>query len=544
MNNRRRLMFALVAIFIVGAMVAFAACAPETEPEEEPVEPDEPEELEPQKGGVVSIAVGGDPHSLDYHLQSDWVSRQALQPMFESLLYYDENEELQPMLAEDWDYSEDGMTFTFYLREDVKFHDGTDFNAEAVKFNFDRILDPEVDSRHLPTFEPYLDEVEVVDEYTVRFHLLEPWGDFLGQVTWSSMMQSPTAIEEMGDDYANNPVGTGPFMFDEYEPDSHIDYVRFEDYWGGEPYLDGIRIRVIPEASTRVVELEAGTLDMAYGVEAKDVARLEDAGVIVEERSTATYQTLAVSLPDGPVAERDVRRAVAHAIDRQTIIDEILDGAAEISRAGVPSDSPYYSENVPELEYDPEKAKQLLEDAGWELDNGIRYKDGEKLEMDILTSDAEQRVLISEIMQEQLSRIGFDADVTTLEWGAYLDAMRAGDYHVSYWSLATYAHELGTGTMNLRSDAHWNVSGIYEHPELAEVSERIDEIVEEVAVTVDVERRAELLEEFQMMVVEEVLFVPMWHVLSHNPVQPWVHGYELNNYNIFWMRDAWIEDTD
>jgi len=522
--------WALVIILGLG-MLVFAACAPD----EEAADPD-------REGGVVSIAVGGDPHSLDYHLQSDWVSRQALQPMFEPLLYYDEEEELQGMLAVDWDHDEDGMTYTFELREGVTFHDGTEFNAEAVKHNFDRILDPDADTRHYDTFEPYLEDVEVIDELTVQFNLKEPWADFLGQMTWSSHIQSPTAIEEKGDAYAESPVGTGPFKFDEFEPDSHIKYTRFDDHWDGPPHLDGVEVRIIPEASTRVIELEAGTLDMAYGVEAKDVARLEDAGVVVEERSTATYQTVYKNLAKAPTDDPDVRKAIARAIDRDIIIEQVLDGAALKSRAGVPDLSPFYSDNVPMVEYDPAEAESILEDAGWTMEDGVRTRDGEELEIIILTSDAEQRVLISEIIQEQLREIGIDAEIHTLEWGAYLDAMLAGDYNISYWSLATYAHELGTGTMNLRSDAYWNVSHITDNPDLAEVSGRIDEIIEDVAVTVDTDERAAMLEEFQMMVYDYQLFTPMWHVLSHNPVQPWVQGYELYNYNIFWMRDAWVEE--
>lgn len=175
--------------------------------------------------------------------------------------------------------------------------------------------------------------------------------------------------------------------------------MRNDDYWGGKPLLDGIKVRIIPEASTRIIEVEAGNVDLAYGIPPKEVQRLEDAGVNIETRTTASFQLVSINLADGPTAELAVRKAIARAIDREVIIDEVLDGAAEKSRAGVPSASPYYHEDVPMIEYDPEEAAQLLEEAGWKLgDDGIRYRDGEPLKLKILTSDSEERVLISQIL--------------------------------------------------------------------------------------------------------------------------------------------------
>ncbi len=533
--NWRRTCRGIVVLIMILAMLILAACAPDEEVE--PVE--EPDERE---GGVLVIGLGADPVSLDYHLMSCWPSRQAIHYMYDPLLRMDEDEELEAMLATSWEIAEDGLAYTFYLREDVKFHDGTRFDAEAVKFNFDRILDPDVGSLHLSRWEPYIDSIEVVDDFTVTFHLKDIYVDFLEQMTWSSHILSPAAVEEHGEDFALHPVGTGPFVFDEYVPDSHINYVRNDDYWGGATYLDGVTVRIIPEASTRIIELEAGNIDAVHGVEPKDVERLEAAGLVVERRVTPSFQMLALNLADGVTAEWAVRRAIGHAVDRQLIVDQVLLGAADLSRAGVAEASPFYTEDVPEIELDPAKAEQLLDEAGWILgEDGIRRKDGEPLEVVILTSDSELRVLYSEIIQEQLNEIGFDAEIVSLEWGTYLDAIRAGEYHVSWWSLGGFAHRIGYGTANLKSDAYWNVSQIARQPALAEVSERVDELVDLMLITIDYDERTELVHEFQRLSQEHQLKVWLWHGHSHPVVQPWVKDYEFFNYSIFWLHNAWLD---
>ncbi len=539
----------LLVVMMLAAMVFLAACGQEAEVEdpdepETPADPvDEAEEDEgPKEGGVLVIGLGADTVSMDYHLMSCWPSRQAIQYMYDPLLRLDQDEELQPILATSWEAVDDGLAYVFHLRDDVTFHDGTRFDAEAVKFNFERILDPEVGSLHLSRWDEHIESIEVLDDFTVKFNLFDIYVDFLEQMTWSSGILSPTAVEAAGEDFARNPVGAGPFMFKEYVPGSHIDYVRFDDYWGGTPYLDGLKVRIIPEASTRVIETEAGNLDMVYGVEPKDIPRLEDAGVLIEDRVTPSYQMVALNLADGPTAELEVRRAIARAIDVQLIIDEVLLGAAEVSRAGVPSASPFYHADVPMPEFDVAEAEQILDGAGWVMgDDGIRHKDGEPLEIIILTSDSELRVLYSQIIQEQLNRIGFDAEIVSLEWGTYLDAIRAGEYHVSWWSLGGFAHRIGTGTGNLHSDTYWNVSQIARQPALAEVSQQVDDIIDTVLETVDYSKRVELIGEFQQIAYDHQLKFWLWHGISHNPVQPWVQGYHLYNYNIFWLEDAWLD---
>jgi peptide/nickel transport system substrate-binding protein len=521
-------------VFLIAMLVVLTSGCPQR-PVAEPVDA-------PKEGGTLVVAVAGSPVSLDPHLQRDWISRQAIFYMYDTLVWIDENEEIQPALAESWEIAPDGLSITFRLRQDVKFHDGTPFNAEAVKFNYDRMLDPAFNSRNLATLKPIIASVEVVDEYTVRFNLKRIDVNFLGEASWSSKMVSPEAVRRLGADFAANPVGTGPFRFGAFVPDSHLEVVRNEEHWRGRPYLDGIRVRFMPEASARIIELEAGTVDVVYGIPAKDVARLEQAGIPIERRNVPGFQMLALNLARGPAAELAVRKAIARAIDRQVIVDQVLAGRAELSRAGVSQVSPFYHADVPMVEYKPSEAERLLDQAGWVRGaDGIRRRGDAVLKVNVVTSEHEERVLISQIVQEQLGRIGFQAEVVTLEWGAYLAAMRAGEYDVSFWSLGGFAHRISDGSANMQSDAHWNVSQIIKQPALAEIARRIDQIIIGAGQTVDDRTRFDMLREFQVLSQEHQLKVWLWHAEGLNAIRPVVRDFRLYNYSLIWLDKAWLD---
>ncbi len=462
--------------------------------------------------------------------------------MYDTLVWIDENEDIQPALAESWEIASDGLSIVFRLRQDVKFHDGTPFNAEAVKFNYDRMLDPAFNSRNLAILQPIIASVDVVDAYTVRFNLKRVDVNFLAEASWSSKMVSPEAVRLHGAEFAANPVGTGPFRFGSFEPDSHLELVRNDDYWGGRPYLDAVRVRFMPEASARIIELEAGTVDIVYAIPAKDVARLEAAAIPIEKRNVPGFQMLALNLARAPTSELAVRKAIALAINRQVIIDQVLAGRAELSRAGVSRVSPFYHDDVPMIQHDPAAAERLLDQAGWVRGaDGIRRRGGVALKAEIATSEHEERVLISQIVQEQLGRIGFQANVVTLEWGAYLAAMRAGNYDVSFWSLGGFAHRSSDGSANMQSDTHWNVSQILHQPELAEISRRIDEIIITAGKTVDDRTRFDMLREFQVLSQDHQLKVWLWHMEGLNAIRPVVRDFRLYNYSLIWLDRAWLD---
>lgn len=483
---------------------------------------------QPKRGGVMVITNEQNPVSLDPQFIHDVGSSRAILHMYDPLLRLTPENEIEPWLAEHYEASPDGMVYTFHLRRGVKFHDGTSFNAEAVKFNFERHMDPAVNTRHHTYVSRYVDRVEAVDEHTVKIYLKELDVDFPLVITAHGYhMISPTAVRTHGADFAQNPVGTGPFKFKSFEPDSHLEMVRNDEYWDGAPYLDGLRIRIIPEANVQILEAEAGNVDFAFSVQAKDVARLQSAGLVVVNRPVPTATFISMNLADGPTTELAVRRAIARAVDRDAIITSLLRGYGTMSRGGVPEGWPRHHTDVPMDPYDVAEAGRILDEAGWKLGaDGIRYRDGQPLRVNVLSTQLERALsygLMNQIIQESLTKIGIAAELRTLEWGAYLNEFRAGTWHVTF-----HAHNFSSPRAMFGAvidpDGYWNVNqhGKATDPTLAQVADRIREIYRLQATTLDDQQRYGQWHEAQMLVQQHQLLSWLVHWEALYAIQPWV----------------------
>jgi len=515
---KNRILVMSFAILLILSVVAVSSTAP--------VEP--PVVEEPVKGGTLTIAISASPVSLDIHRTADWISTQATFDLFERFFTVDEEHGLRPLLVESWEAAEDGMSFTFHLREGVLFHDGTPVTAEAVRWNFERFLDPKLRAPRAPAWID-LERVEVIDKYTVVFHMATPkvpgpflkWDFFIG-----TCLISPRSVE-LGYDPAVHPVSAGPFKFVEYIPDHHLVLKRFDDYWAGAPYLDRVVVRIIPEAATRRIEMEAGTIDVLLAVEPKDVARYEALGIRVVSGPAPSWQMLAVNLARPPFDELAVRRAVAYAIDREIIIEVAYYGHAVLSTAYTHPASWHLHPDLEPIPFDPERAIQILEEAGWVMGrDGVRVRNGERLSIRFITSVHELRVLITEIVQAQLAAVGFEAEIAIMDWAAYLSAMRAGDYDISFWSLAG-SHFEPLQHPNLHTRDHWNVFQMPHNPALAELQSRVDTIIDESRIALERERQLELSHKFQEMMLKYLFIIPLSHANRLTAIQPWVRDLEI-----------------
>jgi peptide/nickel transport system substrate-binding protein len=512
------------------------------EPADDADEEDEEDEEEADdtsadvgEGGEIVIATTANPSSMDLLYRTNWINYHTSHHMYDPVIHLAEDETPEPWLAEDWEVSDDGLLYTLHLREDVSFHDGEHFDAEAMKFTFDRqINDPETQSysRLVDTVE----SVDVVDDYTVEISLQELRVTFLidSIAAWQSFPVSPAAVEELGEDFELRPVGTGPFRFQEFEPDSHVVMVRNEDYWNGAPYIDSVRIRIIPEPSVHTFELESESVDISFGVPIDDLSYVEnDLGLIIDRQVTPNAQFVSLNLADGMTTELAIRRAIALGIDRDSIINDVLYGEVEKSRAGVAEISPFYDDSVPMIEYDPEEAARILEEAGWELDDdGFRYRDGELLQIQCLSTDHEDPTdhgnwgQMNEFFQEQLRQIGMDIRIETLEWGAYLDEWRTGNFEMTYHSQGGTFFTLHQGGA-VRPDDYWSINqlGKSEEPDLVDVAEQLREIFDDMDSELDPEARSEIWREGQMLFHDHQLTVWLWHSVNSIAVQPWVQDY-------------------
>jgi peptide/nickel transport system substrate-binding protein len=357
------------------------------------VAPGRAESADPTPGGTLVIALDQEPPTLDPHASPSAVTYQIIASVTESLLYHGRDGKLVPWLAESWAPSADGRSVTFKLRRDVKFHDGTPFNAAAVKFNFDRIVDPNYKAGGSRAQLAGYAESTVLDEYTVRVSFQAPNAPFVTYAAAGTLsLVSPKAAREMGDRFHTQPVGTGAFMVKEYVAKDRATIVRNPAYtrkapWSdraGPAYLDAIVWKFVPEAGTRVTTLESGETQGIYLVPAQALPRLEkDQNMRVEKMpwpGAPRIWMLNVTKP--PLDDLRVRQAVNYAVDKEAFLATVYKGTAVRAAApltAVMLDEPSVRQAYP---FDPAKAKALLGEAGWQPGgDGIRQKAGQRLEL-------------------------------------------------------------------------------------------------------------------------------------------------------------------
>lgn len=485
---------------------------------------------QPAPGGTIVVAVASSPISWDL-TKSNWDNHYGVTYfLYDPLLVLDAEENPQPWLAEEWSVSDDGLVYELKLREGVTFHDGTAMNAEAVKAVIDFYRE-NTEAAAYYGFES-IEEVEAVDDRTIRVSLPEPVFAFLYRLG-GMPVPSPTALQEQGDDFGANPIGTGPFTFKEYEPDSHVEYARNETYWGGPPPVETVRVRIIPEQEVQVVELQANTVDVVYLPPLKDIAGLEAAGVTIEEVVAPSIEFVSLNVALAPMDELAVRRAVAMAIDRDIIIQEALYGLPQKSRAGAAPISPYYSEDVAEIAYDPEGAGLMLDEAGWVVgDGGMRFRDGEPLKLVQLSTEYLDWDLMNQILQEQLRKVGIDTAIETLEYGAYLDRWRDTDtWHITHHGQGRPRHSDVPIPAVDEPDHFWNVNHIDNStdPELMAVADKMRELHKQFQATLDFDARKEIAVEIQRLNQDNQLSVWLWFTPWFYAIQPRVVGYKLEN---------------
>ena len=378
---------------------------------------------------------GGDSVSLDPITVTDGESFKVTKNVFDTLVNFGEQDtEIEPALASEWTPSEDGLTYTFTLEEGVKFHDGTDFNAEAVVKNFERWAagDGEQFPYYGSMFGGYGDEegnviesVEATGDYEVVFTLKRPQAPFLKNLAMSPFgIASPTAFEEAGDAFGDNPVGTGPFKFVEWKRNDTITIEKFDDYWvDGEPKLDQVVFRAIPDNSARLNALLSGEIDLADGITPSDGATIEaDENLQLFERPSMNVGYLGMTVTREPFDDPKVRQAVNHAIDKQALVDAFFEGRAEVAKNPIPPVISGYNDSIEGYDYNPERAKELLAEAG--LPDGFEM---ELYAMPVPRPYMPDGQKVAEAIQKNLADVGVTAEIVSFEWATYLEKAANGE---------------------------------------------------------------------------------------------------------------------
>ncbi|MBT9258882.1 MAG: hypothetical protein KM310_03855 [Clostridiales bacterium] len=448
--------------------------------------------------------------------------------IMEALVQRDENGNIQGALAESWETSPDGRVWTFHLRQGVKFHDGSDFNAEVVKWHFDRILsDPDAPQRFRKQWSDIIEKVETPDDYTVVVTLKSPNAAFLDLVilTNAGMIWSKANFEKLGaKEAALHPVGTGPFIFESWEPGQKVVLKRNPDYWGGAPKLETLIFRPIAESNTQVIELETGGIHIATKLGLEDVQRLQN-DPNVEVLTTPAYQVrfFTLNLKRPLMQDPAVRQALNYAFDRTSTIQTL------VGSMGVPSESsvlPVASwahpekGSLPSYGYDPEKAKEVLLAAGYELKDGRLYRDGQPVEILFITpngryfGDRE----IAEVAKKAWEKVGFTVTLKVMEWAPYLEEVQAGNYDVAVlgWNQSSPEPSIFFDPL-VKTGGRANYSG-YSDPEL-------DEWLTQGVQTTDMAERKALYEKAAQRVEENAWFVPLYNEMKVAGVRKEVKGY-------------------
>ncbi|MCC6175745.1 MAG: hypothetical protein IT305_10615 [Chloroflexi bacterium] len=380
-------------------------------------------------GGTLRIGIASEWKTLDPPLYTNVSERNFFYAVYNPLFSIDDSFNIQPELVRSWDVSQDALAWTFKLAPGVKFHDGTPFNAQAVKFNLDRLLDPKTGAGLRQQLTD-ISSVDVVDDATVKVSLKQPFTPLLSWLTEGPGFQpSPGAVQKLGADFGQQPVGTGPFQFVEWVKNDHITLRKFKDYWEqGLPYVDEAIYRPIPDESVKVAGLRAGSLDVIDDVSALQQATLRsNPDITLYDLQGTRWPMIRLNVTVPPLDNKLVRQAISMAIDRDAILKAIYNGN------GVPAYGPispvYKAVFDPSVETygfkrDIDKAKGLLSQAG--------FSGGFKLPIDSQSGPEQQR--LSELLKAQLAEVGADVEITVYETTVFTDRLTNKQYSMTIGS--------------------------------------------------------------------------------------------------------------
>lgn len=498
---------------------------------------------EPEEEKTLVIAIGADATFLDPESVMNNESGFVMSAIFDGLTKYNKGtSEPGPGLAQSWDISEDNTEYTFYLREGVKFHDGTDWNADALMYELDRVTNEDhpyhiYKQEGIHSFANFtwgsVEEYEKLDDYTVRIKLPEPHAPFLSSLAmvWSGMV-SPAAVEEWGFEVNDHPVGTGPFKFVEWVRNDHVTLEANPEYWDGAPEVDRVIFRVVPESVARLLRLEQGEAHILADVNPDDYERIRDNDDLLLMQEPGLTLNGVVLPADAPIlSDVRVRQAINYAVNKEEMNEFLYKNAAVTSATGMPPILWGYPEDLEPYPYDPEKARDLLAEAGYP--DGFDYK---MLCYENPRGYNPVGIKMAVAIQEYLADVGINVELETLEWGAFLDARRQADntdMGMAGWSgdngdPDNFLYELFSSyTIPVGNTTHY-------------VNETVDELLAEARSIPDQDERALRYEEAARIIHDEAAWLFINHTLQVRATRASVDGFALNPLQMFW----YLEDVE
>ena len=461
---------------------------------------------------VLVVGQIAEPKSLDPATVTAVNDFRILMNMYDGLVRYkDGTLEVEPALAKSWTISDDGKTYTFSLRTGISFHDGSKFDANAVKFNFDRMLDknhPYHNTGPFPLsfFFSAIENVEVVSDNSVRFTLNAPYAPFLSNLAYpTGLIASPEAIKNNGSDFGRNPVGTGAFKFNSWKANEAVIVDSNDNYWDGKSGLKTIVFRPITDGNTRVAEMLSGGIDMMVEVPPISLSKFQGNDFSIAEQAGPHVWFLILNAKEGPFSNKKVRQAANYAINKEAIVKDVLEGTAAIAAGPTPPAFAWaYNNNLQPYPYNPEKAKALLNEANLS---------DKKLTFYVTQggSGMLDPVAMGTAIQADLEAVGFDVEIKTFEWNAFLGEVNPGlEGKADMAEMAWMTNDPDTlPYLALRTGAWPDKggfnSGYYSNP-------KVDQLLEAARSSTDQSERAKLYQEMQTIVQEDApwVFVANW----------------------------------
>jgi peptide/nickel transport system substrate-binding protein len=425
--------------------------------------------------------------------------------IFETLLTYGKNMEIEPMLATSWKISGDGTVWTLTLRKGIKFHDGTSFDAEAVKFNFERVVDPQTKAVRGTYFASLIKSVEALDNYTVKITLKAPYAAFAPALTIPDIaMVSPAAIKKYGPDFSNHPVGTGPFMLKEWKRENYILLERNPSYWKAIPKTDIIRITQIREESTIYAALKSEEIDVEIVPPPEFLKDFEadPRFVVTPGGPKLFFEYYGFNNERPPFNDKKVRQAVSHAINNEAIV-KFVDMAygKQICQPMGPTVWGY-DPSAKCVEYNPEKATRMLAEAGWRPGpDGILEKEGKKFVIYANIIDRQERRF--EVIQNDLKKVDIDLKLQKLEWGAFLDACVKGEFDIF-----NLGRDYKTGDADVELYSLFHSSNIPYINMARYRNSEVDKLLEKQRTEMDKEKRLKLINEITSRIMDDMPLLP------------------------------------
>jgi peptide/nickel transport system substrate-binding protein len=487
-----------------------------------------------KRGGTLTMAIAKDITVMNPLVRTFSTDQSVRELMYESLLTTDDLGNIQPNLAESWQVSPDARVYTFKLREGIRFHNGQELVAEDPKFSIEYTLNPR-NGAYGRERVSLVDRAEAVDKYTLRITLKQPSAAFLSVLT--DIMAFPVvpngSVEEGVDKPPQFSAGTGPFKFVEWQPKQRLVFERYDDYWGQKAYLDRVVLRPIDDATIRITALRAGDVDMVERTPYEWVKEIRDGklrGFGLAEAPTAAYRHLVFNVTDPPFNNLKMRQAVAHAIDKREIMEAAGFGFGQTTDQKYPKGHTWYIEGVPAPTYDPDKARALLREAGY---NGQ--------EIEIFVEQAQDVQAATTTVQQQLRRVGINLKINVYEYAAQRVLIESGQYSFDPFMgsdfyvdpATTYRTELACGA-DPRKRAS-NFSGYCDKD--------MDALFDKAETELDPAKRRELIRQIVTKKEQDLPIVPLVFVPRFFAFRDYVKGFDTDQDGAFRPMGGGLQTT-